>query len=117
MNRDHLRALADLAGLVRDRDLAALARTAATCRSIEAQLTSGHAALSGRAAQVAAMTTPDPALIGNADRLWRDVERQRLGALGVALANAAADREAARVAALRAVGRADVLDRLRDGRL
>ena len=117
MRRDRLAALADLAALVRDRDLAALAAAAATCRGLSAEMSAGQAALAGRAAEVAALAAPDPALRTGADRVWREEERRRLVSVGLALANAAAEREAAKAMALRALGRAEVLDRLKDGKI
>jgi hypothetical protein len=117
VNRERVAALAGLAALVRDRDLAALAEAATACRTLAADLSAGRAALAGRAAEVASLDVPDPAMRSGADRAWHEAQRRRLASVSAALAGAAAEREAVRAAALRTLGRADVLGRMRDGKL
>lgn len=104
-----LEGLADLAGLLRDRDLARLAEAAAACTRIEARLAAIEARRRARAAELMALQVPDPALRAGMDAAWQREQGQRQRALQLDLARARAEREAAKTAALLALGRADIL--------
>jgi hypothetical protein len=112
MSRQRLQGLALLGGMVRDRDLAALAETVRVLAGIEAELAAIEAARAARARDLAAHDAPDPALRAGGDTAWLAGLDRRRRALLIRLAAARAEREAAKTAALRALGRADVLDRL-----
>ena len=107
-----LQALARIGGMVRDRDLAALAAAARACAALRDEVAALDAARLARAAEVAALDRPDPALITGADARWSVLSDRRRADLMRRLALARADREAAKVAALRALGRADILEKL-----
>lgn len=115
---DHrLHVLSDLAGIVRDRDLAQLAEAAAACQKIEAEIARIDDAVRQRLRDRAQMQTLDTAMIVGADERWTRAQEQRRRALMITLATAAAKKEAAKNAALRAVGRSDVLDKLARGQI
>jgi hypothetical protein len=114
MSGRRLKALAELAGMIRDRDLARLAAAAAEARKTQAVLDNQAAALARRGAELsgAPAGTADAALMAGADARWQAQLDRRREALLRQLARQLAAREAVRVAASRALGRADVLDRL-----
>jgi hypothetical protein len=112
MSRQRLEGLAHLGGMVRDRDLAALAGAVRARAAIEAELAAIEAARAARARDLAALDAPDPALRAGADGPWLAGLDRRRRALLIQLAAARAACEAAKGTALIALGRADVLDRL-----
>jgi hypothetical protein len=104
--------LAALSGIVRDRDLTALAGAARTCAAVERDLQAIDAARAARAATLTGLDAADPAMMAGADARWLALLAARRRDLMLKLALARADREAAKAVALRALGRADILDRL-----
>ena len=110
--RRRIEALGALAGMVRDRDLAALAVAAREVSLIETRLADLAREIAARAATLAELPPDDVALVAGADAKWQaHLDRQR-ASLRHDLALALARRESAKAVARRALGRADVLDRL-----
>ena len=107
-----LRKLAGLAEMVRDRDLSSLAAIAQDCAALKAQIATIDEALRARRDGLATMEGADAAMAGGADAKWVRFSEERAEALRTQLAEALARREAAKAEAQRALGRADVLDRL-----
>jgi hypothetical protein len=114
--KDRIAALGALAGMVRDRDLSALAATAREVTAIEARISDLAAQVAARTAALHDLPDGDTAFAAGADAKWLAHLDSLRAALRQDLALALARREGAKAAALRALGRADVLDRLSKGR-
>ncbi len=111
MSGNRLAELATLAGMIRERDLAILARLAAEARATRARIDAQASEVAKRSAELAA-SPGDAALAAGADAKWQaHLDRER-GVLMAQLARTMAAREAARMTAARALGRADVLEKL-----
>lgn len=110
--KDRLAGLADIAGMFRDKDLAALSQAVAKCQRISEQIEEIDAQLQRRAVERAGLALPDAAMRAGSDERWVRLLETRREDLNIALAVAAAEREAARTVATRALGRADAFDRL-----
>ncbi|MCR8724362.1 hypothetical protein [Frigidibacter sp. ROC022] len=110
--RGELARLGALAGILRDRDLAALAEAARRAADLSARLDDLTAEISARRAALEDLPADDAALAAGADAKWLELVARRRAALKAELAEALAHREAARAAAARSLGRAEVLDSL-----
>jgi hypothetical protein len=109
--RRRLAGLAGLAGMIRDRDLARLADLGAQARAVQERIDGQAQAVARRSAELAA-SGGDAALAAGADARWQaHLDRERTALIG-RLAQIMARRESARMAAAKALGRADVLDKL-----
>jgi len=110
--RRDLAALAELAAMLRDRDLARLAEATDRAAVIAREIKAVDTGLRQRGDQIAAADMPDPAWRAGADAPWRElVERRRSDLTGV-LAKARAEAEDVRCDAVRSLGRAEALARL-----
>lgn len=110
--RARLRQLGALAGMVRDRDLGALAEAAREVAGLAGQIDGLAAEVAARSAELTGLPGGDAALAAGADAKWLGHLDRRRSVLKLELSAALARREAARALAARSLGRADVLDQL-----
>ena len=112
MSGSDLGRLADLAGILRDRDLAALADLAVQAQQLRQALADQAAAVAARSAAVRGLPTDDVALTSGRDAGWIAALDRRRAALMAELAGVLARQESVRAKAARSLGRADVLGSL-----
>lgn len=110
--RQDLAALAELAAMLRDRDLARLAGAMRRAAGIAQEIEAVEDELRQRGKEVAAAEMPDTAWRAGADTPWQEFAGRRRSELTAGLANARAAAEDIRSDAVRSLGRAEALARL-----
>jgi hypothetical protein len=110
--RLRLAQLGALAGMMRDRDLGALAKAANDAAALAAKIDGLAAEVAARSAQLSRLPNEDAAWTAGADAKWLGHLDRHRATLKRDLVQALARREAALRVASRSLGRADVLDHL-----